>query len=107
MTVSHITYSVTGGTIRKFLGGIMNKVTLVTLLVSAFMLSGCDDKQEKIDFYMKAENAGAYHKGLALCKTGSSEAKDCDAIYEVQGMKEKDKAADKKDKFKKEFSFDH
>lgn len=56
---------------------------------------------------MKAENAGAYHKGLALCKTGSSEAKDCDAIYEVQGMKEKDKAADKKENFKKEFSFDH
>lgn len=85
----------------------MNKVALVTLLVSAFMLSGCDDKQEKIDFYMKAENASAYHKGLALCKTGSSEAKDCDAIYEVQGMKEKDKAADKKENFKKEFSFDH
>ena len=71
------------------------------------MLSGCDDKQEKIDFYKKAENSAEFHKGLALCKTGSSEAKDCDAIYEVQGLKEKDKATDKKENFKKEFSFDH
>ncbi|EBF9323890.1 TPA: hypothetical protein ACG65H_003814 [Escherichia coli] len=85
----------------------MNKITLVTLLFSAVLLSGCDDKQEKIDFYKKSENAAEFHKGLALCKTGSSEAKDCDAIYEVQGLKEKDKAADKKENFKKEFSFDH
>ncbi|MCN5513690.1 hypothetical protein MLT37_23380 [Escherichia coli] len=85
----------------------MNKITLVTLLFSAVLLSGCDDKQEKIDFYKKSENSAEFHKGLALCKTGSSEAKDCDAIYEIQGLKEKDKAADKKENFKKEFSFDH
>ncbi|EGB7013645.1 hypothetical protein ACRWP7_003315 [Escherichia coli] len=85
----------------------MNKITYVALLFSAVLLSGCDDKQEKIDYYMKAENSAQFHKGLALCKTGSSEAEDCDAIYEVQGMKEKDKTKDKKENFKKEFSFDH
>ena len=85
----------------------MNKVALITMMISVFMLSGCDDKQEKIDFYMKAENTAQYNKGLVLCKTGSSDAKDCDAIYEVQGMKQKDKTTDKKENFKKEFSFDH
>ncbi|HGP2725760.1 TPA: hypothetical protein ACLGO4_004574 [Salmonella enterica] len=85
----------------------MKKITLVTFLLSVALLSGCDDKQEKIDFYMKAENSGEFAKGLSLCKTGSSDAKDCDALYEVQGLKEKDKAADKKETFKKEFSFDH
>lgn len=85
----------------------MKKLALVALVLSGFVLSGCDDKQEKIDFYMKAENTAQYNKGLALCKTGSSDAKDCDAIYEVQGMKQKDNASDKKENFKKQFSFDH
>ncbi|WP_252186565.1 hypothetical protein [Escherichia coli] len=56
---------------------------------------------------MKAENKGAYIKSLALCKTSYSEEKDGEANYEVKGMKEKDKDADKKENFKKEFSFDH
>jgi len=85
----------------------MKKLALVALVLSVFVLSGCDDKQEKIDFYMKAENSAQYNKGLALCKTGSSDAKDCDAIYEVQGMKQKDKVSDKKENFKKQFGFDH
>lgn len=85
----------------------MKKLALVALILSGFVLSGCDDKQEKIDFYMKAENSAQYNKGLALCKTGSSDAKDCDAIYEVQGMKQKDKVSDKKENFKKQFGFDH
>lgn len=85
----------------------MNKITIVALLAGAFALSGCDDKQEKIDFYMKAENSAEYNLGLAKCKAGSSDAKDCDAIYEVQGMKKKDKSDDKKEDFKKKFSFDH
>lgn len=85
----------------------MKKMALVALALSGFVLSGCDDKQEKIDFYMKAENTAQYNKGLALCKTGSSDAKDCDAIYEVQGMKQKDNTSDKKENFKKQFGFDH
>jgi uncharacterized lipoprotein NlpE involved in copper resistance len=88
-------------------GGTMKYLTITALLVVVTVLSGCDDKQEKIDFYMKSENATDYAKGLAKCKAGASEAKDCDAIYEVEKMKKKDNADDKKQEFKKQFSFDH
>nr|WP_241392382.1 hypothetical protein [Serratia entomophila]ULG11317.1 hypothetical protein 345p3_00028 [Serratia entomophila] len=70
-------------------GGTMKYFTITALFVAVIALSGCDDKQEKIDFYMKSENATDYAKGLAKCKAGTSEAKDCDAIYEVEKMKRK------------------
>lgn len=85
----------------------MKKFTVATIILSVLALSGCDDKQEKIDFYMKSENTAQYRMGLAKCKAGSSDAIDCDAIYEVEKMKKKDKTDDKKEEFKKKFSFDH
>jgi uncharacterized lipoprotein NlpE involved in copper resistance len=85
----------------------MKHLTITALLIAVATLSGCDDKQERIDFYMKHENTSDYTKGLSKCKAGASDSKDCEAIYEVERMKKKDSSDDKKQDFKKKFSFDH
>ncbi|KFX10730.1 hypothetical protein KCQ_05461 [Pectobacterium atrosepticum ICMP 1526] len=80
---------------------------IIGFIAISLILSGCDSKQEKIDFYLKKENQGEFIKSLSMCRSGSSAAKDCEAIDAVYEIKKREKTNDKSSQLKKEFSFDH
>lgn len=61
----------------------MKKLIIAVSILSGFLLSACDSKEDKIAYYKDKKNLDEYVAMIGKCARGAKDAKDCDIVQEI------------------------